>query len=79
VSAKTKPEHLDLHLGYLREKQIIPHIFPVSRADWWKGVKEGRYPAGLKISEKVTVWRKEDIQEMLRRLDRESERVGVSS
>lgn len=64
------------HQGYLREKQIIPSLFPVSRAEWWRGVKEGRYPAALKISEGVTVWRREDIQALLRRLDRESERVG---
>lgn len=64
------------HQGYLREKQIVPALIPVSRAEWWKGVKEGRYPAGLKISRNVTAWRKQDIQDLMRRIDREAERVG---
>jgi predicted DNA-binding transcriptional regulator AlpA len=31
-------------------------------------VKEGRYPAPIKLSPRVTVWRVEDIREMITRL-----------
>ena len=33
----------------------------VSRSYWWKGVKEGRFPAGIKLSARTTVWKSSDI------------------
>lgn len=43
----------------------IPPIIPVSRSHWWAGVKDGRFPKGIKLSERVTVWRSEDIAALL--------------
>ena len=63
--------------GFLRLSQILgnpksnpptPPIIPISKSSWWQGVSSGRYPAPLKISPKVTVWRVEDIREMIARL-----------
>ena len=60
--------------GYLRIPQIIGDplatppilpIIPISKSGWWAGVKSGRYPAPVKLSEKVTVWRAEDIRALL--------------
>ena len=34
--------------GYIRLKRVLD-IFPVSRAAWYLGVKEGRYPAPVKL------------------------------
>lgn len=55
--------------GYLRLSQIvgnpkqgIPAIIPVSKSTWWAGVKSGRYPKPVKLSEHVTAWRVEDIR-----------------
>jgi len=54
--------------GYLRLAQIvgnkkagIPAIIPVSKSTWWQGVKSGRYPQPVKLSERCTAWRVEDI------------------
>jgi predicted DNA-binding transcriptional regulator AlpA len=56
--------------GYLRLSQIIgnkkatppiPAIIPVSKSTWWAGVKSGRYPQPVKLSERCTAWRIEDI------------------
>ena len=54
--------------GYLRLSQIvgdkkaeIPAIFPVSKSTWWQGVKSGRYPQPVKLSERCTAWRVEDV------------------
>jgi len=56
--------------GYLRLSQIvgnrraeppIPAIIPVSKSTWWEGVKTGRFPKPLKLGERITVWRVEDI------------------
>ena len=50
--------------GLLRIKQVLRFI-PVSRSNWWAGVKSGRYPKPLKLSERVTVWRAADIQRLI--------------
>ena len=60
--------------GFLRLRQIIgnakaeppiPAIIPVSKSTWWAGVKAGRYPSPLKISERSTAWRVEDIRALI--------------
>jgi len=63
--------------GFLRINQIvgdrakgIPAIIPVSRSSWWAGVKTGRYPKPLKLSERITVWRMSDIQKLIDRAAR---------
>lgn len=71
IHAPTLPE-----TGYLRLSQIIgskktnpptPALIPISASSWWKGVKEKRYPAGVKLSPNVTAWRVEDIRELIQR------------
>jgi hypothetical protein len=54
--------------GYVRLHQIvgnpkagIPAIIPVSKSTWYAGVKTGRYPQPVKLSERCTAWRVEDI------------------
>lgn len=54
--------------GYLRLAQIvgdkkagIPAIIPVSKSTWWAGVKSGRYPKSVKLSERCSAWRVSDI------------------
>jgi prophage regulatory protein len=60
--------------GFLRLHQIIgnpkavppiPPIIPVKSTAWWTGIKAGRYPAGVKLSPGVTVWRVEDIRKLI--------------
>ncbi|MGD7036362.1 helix-turn-helix transcriptional regulator [Methylotuvimicrobium buryatense] len=58
--------------GFLRIWQILgnpktgtPAIIPVSRTTWWRGVKSGRYPAGVKLSTRTTAWRAEDIRKLI--------------
>ena len=48
----------------LRLPQVLS-IVPVSRATWWKGIKEGRFPPGIKLAPKTTVWRKSAIDKLL--------------
>ncbi len=61
--------------GYLRLSQIIgnpkanpptPPIIPVSKSTWWAGVKSGRYPKSVKLSERTTAWRVEDIRALIK-------------
>lgn len=62
--------------GYLRLVQIvgkpatndepaIPPIYPVSKSTWWQGVRTGRYPKPVKLGERITAWRVEDIRALI--------------
>ena len=59
---------------FYREKQIIlttsgfspigrDPIIPVSHTAWWKGIKDGVYPKGRKLSPGITVWLGRDLRE----------------
>lgn len=56
--------------GFLRLPAVL-QLIPVSRASWWAGIKSGRYPRGVKLSERVTAWRKVDIDALIERLSRQ--------
>lgn len=48
----------------------IANRMGVSRSYWWKGVKDGKFPQGIKLSARVTVWRASDIDALIARLAR---------
>lgn len=48
--------------GFLRQSEIIPRLIPFSPATLWRKVKDGSFPAPVKLSERVTAWRVEDIR-----------------
>ena len=50
--------------GYLRLRQVLK-IFPVSSATWWRGVKDGSFPKPVKLTERTTAWRVEDIHQLI--------------
>lgn len=50
--------------GFVRLPTILS-VFPIGRSTWWAGVKSGRYPAPVKLSERVTCWRAADIRALL--------------
>jgi predicted DNA-binding transcriptional regulator AlpA len=43
----------------------IPAIIPVCKSTWWAGVKSGRYPKPVKLGERCTAWRVEDIRALI--------------
>jgi predicted DNA-binding transcriptional regulator AlpA len=53
--------------GFLRLPQVLS-VIPVSKSTWWQGVKDGKYPAGVKLSPKCTAWRAEEIHALIKRL-----------
>lgn len=57
--------------GFVRLPQILAHI-PVSRSTWWAGVRSGKYPAAVKLSENITAWKVEDIHALIASLSNES-------
>ena len=60
--------------GFLRLNQIVGNpkanppiapIIPISKASWWAGVKEGRFPTPVKLGPRTTAWRIEDIRRLI--------------
>lgn len=60
--------------GFLRLKQIlgdpkaqppIPALIPIRKSSWWAGVKTGRFPKPVKLGERMTAWRVEDIRKLI--------------
>lgn len=51
----------------LRITEIIaPHgPIPVGKSTWWEGVRQGRFPQPIKLGPRITVWRTEDIEDLL--------------
>ena len=52
------------NIGFLRLPQVL-ELIPVSKSSWWAGCKNGRYPKPIKLSARTTVWRVEDIRELI--------------
>jgi hypothetical protein len=52
-------------IGNPKANPPLPPIIPVCRTTWWAGVKSGLYPKPIKLSPRVTVWRREDILALL--------------
>lgn len=51
--------------GFLRLPEVLK-IFPIAKSTWWKGVQLGRYPAPIKLSPSITVWKAEDISNLVK-------------
>ena len=49
-------------VGFVRQSQLIPTIVPFSAATLWRRVKSGEFPSPVKLSERVTAWRVEDVR-----------------
>lgn len=50
--------------GYVRISDLRP-ILPFSDSTIWRRVRAGTFPAPVKLSERVTAWRAEDVREWL--------------
>jgi predicted DNA-binding transcriptional regulator AlpA len=53
----------------LRPRSAVPALLPISRSGWWQGIKDGKYPAPVKVGSR-SLWRATDIQELLEKLGR---------
>lgn len=63
TSTVPAPQNLS-QFELLRVKQVV-QIVAVSRSTWLSGVRSGRFPKPLKLSPRVTVWRKSDLQALI--------------
>jgi predicted DNA-binding transcriptional regulator AlpA len=42
---------------------------PVSKSTWWKKVRSGEFPAGVKLGPRTTAWRQGDILALIKRFE----------
>lgn len=50
--------------SFLRVPRITDRM-GIGRSSWWAGVKAGKYPPGIKLSPRVTVWRASQIDDLI--------------
>ena len=54
-------------VGFLRLPEVLA-LFPVSRSAWYRGIKEGRYPAPIKLGKRTAAWSVESIAALCERV-----------
>ena len=47
-----------------RLPQVLERI-PVSRSSWFAGIQAGRYPRGYSLGMRTTVWRSDEIDQLV--------------
>lgn len=52
-------------IGAPKANPPVPAIIPVKKSCWWAGVKSGRFPRPVKLGERITAWRVEDIRALI--------------
>jgi len=60
--------------GFVRAKQIHPHL-AIGLSTWWLWVREGKAPKPIKLGNRTTVWRAEEIHKLA---DELSNMAGVA-
>ena len=58
--------------GFVRLPGVLA-VYPVSRSAWWQGIKDGKYPRGVKLGPKTTAWRAEDIRALIAKTSDDNE------
>lgn len=51
-------------IGFVRLPTIL-NLIPVAPTTWWEHVRTGRFPPGIHLGPRVTVWRTEHIKELI--------------
>jgi predicted DNA-binding transcriptional regulator AlpA len=57
--------------GFLRLPQVLQFI-PISKTSFYDGIKAGVYPKQVKLSERTSAWRVEDIRKLIKELGGEA-------
>ncbi|MFN5351977.1 MAG: helix-turn-helix transcriptional regulator [Alphaproteobacteria bacterium] len=53
--------------GFMRLSKVLT-LIPISKSSWWAGVKSGKYPKPIKISNRTTAWKNIDIFSLIEKL-----------
>ena len=58
------PRPLLPETGFVRLPQVLA-LIPISRSAWWAGIRSGKFPQGIKLGRKTTVWRAKDTRRLI--------------
>jgi prophage regulatory protein len=61
--------------GFVRLAQVLT-VIPLGKTCWWEGVKSGRFPKPVKLSERCVAWKAEDIHALIKHLS--DQKVGLT-
>jgi predicted DNA-binding transcriptional regulator AlpA len=53
--------------GFMRLSEVLK-IFPVSRTHFLDGVKSGKYPKPVHLSERIVAYKTQDIENLIERM-----------
>jgi prophage regulatory protein len=48
--------------GFVGQSQLVPDVLPFSSATLWRLVKAGKFPASVRLADRITAWHVEDIR-----------------
>lgn len=57
-------QNINKTIQLLRLPQVLER-FPVCKSKWWAGVKLGDYPQPIRLGSRCTMWRAEDIDQLI--------------
>ncbi|NIA00079.1 AlpA family transcriptional regulator [Massilia sp. CCM 8734] len=75
----TRPDYSLPETGFVRLKQLVPHIIPFSASTLWRKVKDLEFPAPIKLSPGVTAWHVADVRQWLEAHGVEISKLSASS
>lgn len=61
TNAEPNDRYVRLHSIVGDRKNGRTGLLPIGASTWWAGVKNGRYPAPVKLGPRITAWRLEDV------------------
>ena len=53
--------------GFARLPQVL-HVLGIGKTTFWEGIKTGRFPAPIKLGPRMSVWKVEDIRNLISRI-----------
>ena len=53
-------------IGNPKANPPVPPLIPIKKSTLWKWVKTGQFPLPIKIGNRVTVWRSEDVFDFIK-------------
>jgi len=54
--------------GFVRLPQVLA-VIPISRTQFLQGIKEGRFPAPVKLGIRTSAWRVDDIRNLINKIN----------
>ncbi len=52
------------NIGFLRQPQVL-RLIPISKSTLWRRVQARTFPQPVKLSERITAWRAEDVHKWI--------------